>query len=170
LPVTIQGDYDRDCDVDGNDYIIYQRQFTRTVPAFCGADGNGDGVVDAADYVFWRDRFGTNQPGCHVTPTPTPAPAPVSPADAKNYIHPARGELYNLVLNLSGPRHVQVDVYTALGKKVKPLLDANLPAGSHTVSWDGKNDVGAVVASDLYIILIYEDGRLSQRKKVVIQR
>jgi hypothetical protein len=23
-----------------------------------GADGNGDGRVDAADYTLWRDRFG----------------------------------------------------------------------------------------------------------------
>ena len=28
-----------------------------------GADGSGNGMVDDADYNFWRARFGSNVPG-----------------------------------------------------------------------------------------------------------
>jgi len=53
---TIQGDYDFDGDVDGNDFLMWQRTFGNTASPRL-SDGNCNGVVDAADYVIWRDRF-----------------------------------------------------------------------------------------------------------------
>jgi flagellar hook assembly protein FlgD len=78
--------------------------------------------------------------------------------------------MYNMIVNLGKPAHVQVDVYTIQGAKVKGLLDSDLAAGAHTVSWDGKNEDGSLVSSDMYVVLIYQDGHLSQKKKVIIQR
>ncbi|MEN0109607.1 MAG: hypothetical protein AAF805_02680 [Planctomycetota bacterium] len=49
------GDYDRDGDVDADDYTVWSMAFGETGVGL-GADGNGDGVVDAADYVVWRDN------------------------------------------------------------------------------------------------------------------
>jgi hypothetical protein len=53
---TIQpGDYDRSGTVDANDYNHWMAQFGSVVEeAGGGADGNGDMIVDAADYVVWR--------------------------------------------------------------------------------------------------------------------
>ncbi len=56
---TIPGDYDLDGDVDGNDFLIWQRNFGSSGPAL-PADGNADGSVDAADYTVWRDNYGTS--------------------------------------------------------------------------------------------------------------
>ncbi len=53
----VAGDFDDDGDVDGADFLDWQRQFGSTVTAFSGADGNGNGMVDAADYVIWRKNF-----------------------------------------------------------------------------------------------------------------
>ncbi len=60
-----------DGDVDGQDYLIWQRTFGSTPDNsgwYAPADINKNGVVDAADYSVWRDHFGTNcgTPGCDV--------------------------------------------------------------------------------------------------------
>jgi hypothetical protein len=52
------GDYDDDGVVDNDDYNnLWRRNFGSSVAA---ADGNGNGVVDAADYVLWRKMLGTS--------------------------------------------------------------------------------------------------------------
>lgn len=167
-PPTIPGDYNRDCYVDRRDYRVWwEQQGLRVVP-YAGADGNGNGRVDAADYTIWKDHENSSQPNCHAVPAPTPTAA--AGAEPKNFIKPSHGDIYTLTLNLAGPTHVRADVYTVRGEKVKNLLDADLPAGSHNVAWNGQNEKGDIVASDMYIILIYENDRLSQKKKVIIQR
>lgn len=53
------GDYDRDHDVDGVDFLAWQRQLGTTAsPAGSGADGNVDGTVDVHDLSIWEDNFG----------------------------------------------------------------------------------------------------------------
>lgn len=58
LRVLPPGDYDQDGDVDGQDYLVWQRSYGQT-GANLPADGNKDGRVDAADYVIWRDNYGS---------------------------------------------------------------------------------------------------------------
>jgi sugar lactone lactonase YvrE len=53
-PLTIVGNYDGVGGVAEDDQARWQRDFGAFVARGNGADGNGDGVVDAADYVFWR--------------------------------------------------------------------------------------------------------------------
>jgi hypothetical protein len=55
------GDYDEDGDADGNDFLLWQRQLgSPAVPNGSGADGNGNGTVDAPDLAVWRNRFGSS--------------------------------------------------------------------------------------------------------------
>jgi glucose/arabinose dehydrogenase len=48
----IKGDYDIDGDVDDDDAAVWRSTFGSNL--LLAADGNGNGVVDAADYVVWR--------------------------------------------------------------------------------------------------------------------
>ncbi|MEO0530928.1 MAG: hypothetical protein AAF266_10200, partial [Planctomycetota bacterium] len=57
LTMALEGDYNADGIVGTDDLSMYQSTFGTTVPAGTGADGNGDGVVNAADYTIWRDAF-----------------------------------------------------------------------------------------------------------------
>ncbi len=51
------GDYDFDGDVDGSDFLIWQRGNNSTTDV--AADNNGDAIVDAADLVPWVTNYGT---------------------------------------------------------------------------------------------------------------
>ena len=51
------GDFDADGDVDGRDFLKWQRDCGSTVPQFSGADGDGNGLVDASDLVLWEQRY-----------------------------------------------------------------------------------------------------------------
>ena len=54
----IPGDFDDNGLVSIEDYQLWEMSFGES-PASpgAGADGNGDGIVNAADYTIWRDAF-----------------------------------------------------------------------------------------------------------------
>ena len=54
---AITGDYDSDGVVNDRDYDKWTADYGKWVAKGGGADGNGDGIVDAADYTVWRDAF-----------------------------------------------------------------------------------------------------------------
>ena len=56
LPDLVAGDYDYDRDVDGDDFLLWQRDFGSTVNL--AADGSGNQVVDEADLAVWKTAFG----------------------------------------------------------------------------------------------------------------
>jgi hypothetical protein len=53
----LPGDYDGDSAITSADYEVWKTAFGTTVAAWSGADGNGDGIVDAADYVVLRSHL-----------------------------------------------------------------------------------------------------------------
>jgi hypothetical protein len=65
---TLDGDYDSDGDVDGNDFLTWQRQ----VGGPGSADGNDNGVVDGPDLTIWRNNFG--QTGASASAAAIPEP------------------------------------------------------------------------------------------------
>jgi hypothetical protein len=58
LPDLVAGDYDYDRDVDGADFLLWQRDFGSTTNL--AADGNGDLVVDGLDLDVWKASFGAS--------------------------------------------------------------------------------------------------------------
>ncbi|HMP08331.1 MAG TPA: dockerin type I domain-containing protein [Lacipirellulaceae bacterium] len=54
----LAGDYDGNGTVEAADYLFWKQSYGQTVEPYTGADGNGDGKVDAADYTVWRNNLG----------------------------------------------------------------------------------------------------------------
>ena len=58
VPEGLSGDFDRDDDVDGADFLMWQRDLgSSVVSPGDGADASGNQLVDGADLNFWRDGF-----------------------------------------------------------------------------------------------------------------
>jgi mannan endo-1,4-beta-mannosidase len=65
------GDFDGDGDVDGGDFLTWQRQLGQS--GDLEADGNGDGTVDGDDLALWRQQFG-GPPGAAAANAAVPEP------------------------------------------------------------------------------------------------
>lgn len=55
---VLPGDYNRDGMVDAADYVLWRNTQGQTVTAGSGADGNSDGQITSADFSVWRSHFG----------------------------------------------------------------------------------------------------------------
>ncbi|HDP97979.1 MAG TPA: T9SS type A sorting domain-containing protein, partial [bacterium] len=62
---------------------------------------------------------------------------------------------------------VSLNIYDILGKKVRTLVNSNLPAGYHSAHWDGKSDTGIQVSSGLYICVL-KGHQNSQKTKIIL--
>ena len=54
---TENADFDGDGDVDGQDFLAWQRGFGGA-PTLANGNANGDGAVDGADLAIWKNQFG----------------------------------------------------------------------------------------------------------------
>lgn len=52
---------------------------------------------------------------------------------------------------------VVVDLFDVRGRRVRRLLEANLPGGLHPIGWNGRDARGAPVASGVYHVLLRSD-------------
>lgn len=56
------GDYNNDGIVNAADYVFWRDSLGKSVTAFAEADGDGSGTIDQPDYDHWVNNFG-NMPG-----------------------------------------------------------------------------------------------------------
>ncbi|MEA1996614.1 MAG: right-handed parallel beta-helix repeat-containing protein, partial [Gemmatimonadota bacterium] len=63
-------------------------------------------------------------------------------------------------------RGITLTVFDTSGRKVRTLLDGDLPAGTHTVTWDGLDGSGARVSPGFYFIRVDTESGARARKVV----
>jgi hypothetical protein len=70
----LTGDYNHNGVVDAADYVLWRDTLSQSVTAGTGADGNGDGMVTQTDYNIWRGQFGMTS-GAGLSETTVPEPS-----------------------------------------------------------------------------------------------
>jgi hypothetical protein len=60
--IPLPGDYDGNGAVDAADYVVWRNTLGQMSPNLA-ADGNRDGLIDEADYGVWRAHFGQTAVG-----------------------------------------------------------------------------------------------------------
>jgi hypothetical protein len=65
--------------------------------------------------------------------------------------------------------YVNIDIYNVKGEKVRTLVDENLEATSHSVVWDGKDDLGRTTSSGVYFYKM-KTGSFTSTKKMVLMK
>jgi len=71
--------------------------------------------------------------------------------------------------SLSEPGLVSLEVYNVSGRRVRTLLREHTSAGSHEVTWDGRDDSGASVSSGVYFYRLVA-GEFSEAKRMTLLR
>ncbi len=93
---------------------------------------------------------------------------PIEFALDQNYPNPFNAATA-ISFSLRETGHVRLVIYDILGRKVRHLIDDRLPAGYHTVNWNGKDDHGKPVASGLYFYRLAA-GEFAETKKMVLMK
>ncbi len=85
-----------------------------------------------------------------------------------NFPNPVNPET---ALRLELPRagQVEVVVYDAAGQRVRTLAAAWMPAGAHTLSWDGRDEGGRAVGTGVYLARLRAGGTEELRKMMLLR-
>lgn len=97
-----------------------------------------------------------------------PASLPSRFALAQNYPNPFNP---TTIIRFDLPEAGEVDltIFNSLGERVKTLASGKRPAGTHTVTWNGRNNDGEPVGSGIYFLKINAAGFQATRKMVLIR-
>jgi flagellar hook assembly protein FlgD len=64
---------------------------------------------------------------------------------------------------------VVLDIFNLLGRRVKALHDGIMPAGTHSIIWNGLNEAGEEVTSGIYFYRLRSDDRTACKKMVLLK-
>ncbi|MBN2412087.1 VCBS repeat-containing protein [candidate division KSB1 bacterium] len=126
-------------------------------------DLNGDGLVDFLS--------GDNNGGMHYyrrldnTKIDKDLKNPLTCKLYQNYPNPFNSNTV-IQYEMSQPAKVLISIYNELGQRVRLLKDNYQQAGSYTVLWDGKDELGNPLASGIYICLL-NTGTFKQSTKLL---
>jgi flagellar hook assembly protein FlgD len=87
---------------------------------------------------------------------------------AQNYPNPFNPET-KIAYKLAKTTKVSLDIYNALGQKVRTLVQTSQPAGSYDVTWNGLTDLGVSVPTGVYFYRL-QVGAQTMMKKMVLLR
>lgn len=120
---------------------------------------------DVGEKVDWsvEKGFGPQQPPL--------AKAIVNPDDYRlgvNYPNPFN-PMTTISYDLPDDARVSLAIYDILGREVIRLVDGQVSAGYHSVTWDAKDQSGKRVANGIYIYMIKANKFKASRKMVVVK-
>ena len=74
-----------------------------------------------------------------------------------------------IAFGLPAPGSVQLRIFDVRGAAVRTLAAGEFPAGSHRVTWDGRDDGGSSAASGVYYAELRTGGKSLQRRMVLLR-
>lgn len=86
----------------------------------------------------------------------------------QNYPNPFNPST-EIAFALPNAGNVKLVVYNTLGQEVNTLVDTDMPAGNHTITWDGRNRDGSSAATGLYFYRLTANGFESSKKMMLIK-
>lgn len=157
-------DVNLDGNVDLTDFYLLVDNMGRPDPRF---DLDESGQVDLGDLFVMLDRLGpaARARAARVASALGAASPPALEQNAPNPFNTGTTISYSLAAD--GP--VQLDIYDAVGQRVRRLVDAWRPAGAHQASWDGRNDDGQPVASGAYVYQLRAGAQVMERKLTLLR-
>jgi len=97
-----------------------------------------------------------------------PAALPARFTVHTNYPNPFNPST-TLSFELPAASQLRVEIYNALGHRVRLLHEGTLPAGAHQLSWDGRSDAGETAPTGLYFARFQSGNDLRTLKMVMMK-
>ncbi len=70
---------------------------------------------------------------------------------------------------LSIPGHVELRIFDIMGQEIRTLVNEYKPVGSHSSTWDGKNDLGETVVGEIYFYKMRANDYIRTRKLLLLK-
>ncbi len=86
----------------------------------------------------------------------------------QNYPNPFNPNT-NIAYSLEKSGRVELRIFNTLGQQVRELVNEAKSAGEYTISWNGRNDAGAQVASGTYFYKLNVDGSQLNGKMILMK-
>ncbi len=93
---------------------------------------------------------------------------PLEYALHQNYPNPFN-PITSVRYDLPEATHVKLVVYNILGQKITTLVDQQLSAGYHSITWSGLSDAGQPVSSGIYMYRMESDGFTEVKKMMFLK-
>ena len=123
-------------------------------------------LFPVVDYVpFSESRIDTSSVGIADNPENM---LPDGFALNQNYPNPFNPETV-IEFSLPGRCSVSLIVYNLLGRQVKKLVEGELSAGNHTISWDGTDNSGSEVSTGIYLYRLQTTDYVESRKMILMK-
>ncbi len=133
-------------------------------------------ITDQTMYAFEADRTGTvrhlkviagtdrfleaNREGVSLEPVEfglyPNSPNPFNPVTTLRFSLPRKSD-------------VQIQIYNAMGQRVRQITRTACHAGHHEIQWDGTNDAGIKLASGVYVYRLKGSGKTAVRKMILLK-
>jgi hypothetical protein len=86
----------------------------------------------------------------------------------QNYPNPFNPETV-ISFQLPVTSNIKLAVYDITGRRVRALVQGRRNAGTHTVTWDGRDDRGQIVASGVYLYRLVAGGQVQVRRLMLLR-
>ncbi|MGE5314252.1 MAG: FlgD immunoglobulin-like domain containing protein [Acidobacteriota bacterium] len=136
-----------------------------------------DSVVTAGATYYYRicaiDKAGNAGPysgefSMKVTSVERTGGIPTEFALGQNFPNPFNPTT-DIRFALPAQSHVTFEVYSITGGLVRTLINTEMPAGFYTVTWNGTNDNGQVVASGMYFFRVHAGSFTASKKMLFVK-
>lgn len=125
--------------------------------------------------TYWYQIADVDYSGVRTFHGPVSAAAPEVVAE-RYFLHPNYPNPFNPETNIrfevpvnAISSKVKLTVYNNLGMAVRTLINGSVEPGIHSLTWDGRNNYGELMASGVYFLRI-EAGTFSQTRKMLLTR
>ncbi len=140
-------------------------------PLFCDATG-GDYRIGAASPCAAANNPGCGLIGalglCGASPVPGGQEIPTAFRVSNNYPNPFNPRT-TISFDLPRAGVTEVVIFDVAGRKVKTLLQGQLPAGTHSVTWNGDDDQGRHAAAGIYFYMVVSGDESSVGRMALVK-
>ncbi|HET9252599.1 MAG TPA: FlgD immunoglobulin-like domain containing protein [Candidatus Eisenbacteria bacterium] len=131
-----------------------------------GIDRDRDGYKDRWELALGSDPADpASIPAITAVAAPASTPAARLLQNAPNPFNPATAIGYEV--ERAGP--VKLHVFDVSGRMVRTLVDRHVPAGSHVVRWDGRDDRGRSLGSGRYFYRLRTGEKILTREMTLVR-
>ena len=98
---------------------------------------------------------------------------PQTTLPARLALHPNMPNPFNaetlIRFDLPATQHVSLDVYNALGQKIRTLVQGRTEAGSHQLRWNSRDDRGQTVATGAYFYRLVAGSSVQTQRMMLVK-